>query len=84
MEPSDLTIQILKGIRAGIGTTNERVESLTARLDSLNSGVHSLREETSARLELVSRRIVESEVRTSTALVDLAGTVREMRAVLRA
>jgi hypothetical protein len=63
MEPTDLTIEILKDIRAGID---------------------SLREDTNARLDLMSRRIVESEVRTSTAIVDLAGTVREMTTVLRA
>jgi hypothetical protein len=63
MEPTDLTIEILKDIRAGID---------------------SLREDTNARLDLMSRRIVESEVRTSTAIVELAGTVREMTTVLRA
>jgi hypothetical protein len=69
MEPTELTIEILKDIRAGIEKTNERVDSL--------------REDTNARLDLLSRRIVESEVRTSTAIVDLAGTVREMTTVLR-
>lgn len=69
MEPTELTIEILKDIRAGIEKTNERVDSL--------------REDTNARLDLLSRRIVESEVRTSTAIVNLAGTVREMTTVLR-
>ncbi|MGO8994542.1 MAG: hypothetical protein ACLQVI_14585 [Polyangiaceae bacterium] len=70
MEPTDLTIEILKDIRAGIEKTNERVDLL--------------REDTNAGLDLLSRRIVESEVRTSTAIVDLAGTVRDMTTVLRA
>ncbi len=70
MEPTDLTIEILRDIRAGIEKTNERVDAL--------------REDANARLDLLSRRIVESEVRTSTAIVDLAGTVREMTTVLRA
>jgi hypothetical protein len=77
MEPTDLTIEILKDIRAGIEKTNERVDSLredtNARLDLTND-----------RLDLLSRRVVESEVRTSTAIVELAGTVREMTTVLRA
>jgi len=34
--------------------------------------------------EELSRRIVESEIRTSTAIADLAGSVREMTDVLRA
>ncbi len=33
---------------------------------------------------LLSRRIVDSEIRTSTAIVELAGTVHEMTEVLRA
>ena len=69
MEPTDLTIEILKDIRAGVEKTNERVDAL--------------REDTNARLDLLSRRIVESEVRTSTAIVDFAGTVRDMTTVLR-
>jgi hypothetical protein len=34
--------------------------------------------------EDLGRRMVESELRTATALTDLAGTVREMTGVLRA
>jgi hypothetical protein len=85
MEPTDLTIEILKDIRAGIGTTNERVGSVRTELGSvrgelgsLRGELGSLREDTNARLDLLARRIVESEVRTSTAIVDLAGTVRDM------
>jgi chromosome segregation ATPase len=84
MEPTDLTIEILKDIRAGIEKTNDRVDSLKGEVTSVREGVTSLREDTNARLDQVSRRIVESEVRTSTAIVDLAGTVREMTTVLRA
>ncbi len=62
MEPTDLTIEVLNGIR---------------------QEVHALREETGERLDTLTRRIVESEVRTSTAIADLAGTVREMTGVLR-
>jgi hypothetical protein len=77
MEATDLTVEILKDIRAGIERTNERVDSLKEELSSF-------REDTNARLELLSCRVVESEIRTSTAIVDLAGTVREMTTVLRA
>ncbi len=38
---------------------------------------------TNERLDTLARRVVESEVRTSTAITDLAGTVREMTSVLR-
>ena len=35
------------------------------------------------RLEELSERVVHSEIRTATAIADLAGTVREMTGVLR-
>jgi uncharacterized protein Yka (UPF0111/DUF47 family) len=63
MEPTDLTLEVLNGIRQELRDTREALGS---------------------RLEEVSRRVVESEVRTSTAIADLAGTVREMTSVLRA
>ncbi len=39
---------------------------------------------TNARLEHLEKRIVESELRTATALAELAGSVREMTRTLRA
>ncbi len=49
---------------------------LRSGVDATNDRLDTLREE-------LSRRIVESEVRTATALTDLAGTVREMTAHLK-
>jgi hypothetical protein len=70
MEPTDITIEILKDIRDEVRQTN-------ARLDQTNDRIET-------GLADVSRRIVESEIRTSTAIAELAGTVREMTTVLRA
>jgi chromosome segregation ATPase len=70
MEPTDITIEILKDIRAELHGTN-------GRLDHTNERIDTMREE-------LSRRIVESEIRTSTAITDLAGTVHELSDVLRA
>ncbi len=69
MEPTDLTIEVLNGIR-------QDVRELGVRIDGTNERLDTMREE-------LSRRIVESEIRTSTAIADLAGTVREMTGVLR-
>jgi len=91
METTDITIEILKGIRqdlrdlggridgtnARIDGTNTRIEGTNARIDSTNTRIEEMRDE-------LSRRIVESEIRTSTAIADLAGTVREMTSMLRA
>ena len=70
MEPTDLTIEILKDIRDEVRQTNVRLDETNERVET--------------GLADVSRRIVESEIRTSTAIADLAGTVREMTSVLRA
>jgi hypothetical protein len=84
MESSDLTIEILKGIRheaeqtnVRLDQTNARLDQTNVRLDETNAGIDAMRQE-------LSRRMVESEIRTSTAIADLAGTVREMTGVLRA
>jgi predicted nucleic acid-binding Zn-ribbon protein len=85
MEPTDLTLEVLKGIRQELHDTRDALrqelhdtrDALGTRLDTVAEEVHGMREE-------LSRRIVESEIRTSTAITDLAGTVREMTSVLRA
>jgi hypothetical protein len=91
MEPTDITIEILKDIRSAIGQTNERLDRTNDRLDQTNHslvGTHALIDGTNERIDSLrdelSRRIVESEIRTSTAITALAGTVSEMTDVLRA
>lgn len=66
----DITVQILKDIRANTRDVSDRLDQTNARLDSLR--------------EELSRRIVESELRTATAMTDLAGSVREVAQILRA
>src|ERR1700677_2970685 len=61
METTDLTIEILTGIRQELRDTRD---SLGSRIDATNERLDSMREE-------LSRRIVESEIRTSTAIADL-------------
>ena len=77
MEPTDLTLKVLTDIR-------HELRELGTRVDGTNQELHGVREEVHGMREELSRRIVESEIRTSTALVELAGTVREMTGVLRA
>jgi chromosome segregation ATPase len=91
MEPVDLTIEILKDIRYEVRQTNVRLDQTNARIDETNARLEQLsgrvdltNERVEGGLAEVSRRIVESEIRTSTAIADLAGTVREMTGVLRA
>lgn len=83
-KPADLSVVVLKSIRDEVKKTNERLDSLGTEVKKTNERLDTLREETSARFDELGRRIVESEIRTATALTDLAGTVREMTSVLRA
>jgi chromosome segregation ATPase len=77
MEPSDATLEVLKDIRQELRDT--RTE--------LKSEIGELRDEirqTNARVDALSDRVVESEIRVATAVTDLHGTVRELTEMLRA
>jgi chromosome segregation ATPase len=88
MEPTDPTLEVLKDIRQELRETRDtlsaRIDGTNAAVQGLRDDVHGMRDEVHGMREELSRRIVESEVRTSTAIADLAGTVREMTSVLRA
>jgi hypothetical protein len=83
MEPTDLTIQVLQGIR----------EEVRNGLHEVRSGLHEVRtgleatntrlDETNVRLDRLERRQVEGEIRVSTHLVAVVGAVNEVRDVLR-
>lgn len=77
MEPTDLTIEVLQGIRQEVRALGSRLDGTNERLDGTNERLEAMSTE-------LARRIVESEVRTSTAITEVAGTVREMTSVLRA
>lgn len=70
MEPKDLTIEILEGIRDEGRKTNERLNETNERLERLR--------------DEVTRRIVESELRTVTAITALAGNLQELTSHLEA
>jgi hypothetical protein len=72
MPTKDLTLDVLKSIRDEAKKTNERLATMDGRLIAVESGIKGL-----------ERRLVESEMRTATALTDLAGTVRELTTMLR-
>ncbi len=83
MDPTDLTIEILRGIHDETRKTNERVDVLTVTLaDGIERVDHRL-EHVEHRLERVEHRQTETEVRIATELVGVAGAVREVRDLLR-
>jgi hypothetical protein len=84
----DITVEVLKDIRG-------ELQQLRGETKGVRAELQQLRGDTNARLDAVrgevhdtghdlGRRIVESELRTATALTDVAGTVRDMTGVLRA
>ena len=68
MEPTDLTVQILREIRDEVVKTN-------ARLDQT-------RGELSSRIDQTNARLVESDVRLATAVAGLAGTLTDIKQML--
>jgi hypothetical protein len=76
MEPTDLTIEILKGIREEVRKTNERLEVTNDRLDELRTDLVD-------RIEGVERRQTATEVRLATELIAVGSAVREVRDLLR-
>jgi phage shock protein A len=79
VEPTDLTVTILREIRDGIRQTNERLDQtraeLSARIEQTNERLDQTREELAAR-------ITQSDIRTATALVRLAGAVDSVKELL--
>jgi hypothetical protein len=79
MQPTDVTVEILKTIR-------DEVQGLRGEVQGLRSEVHGTNERldgTNDRLGRLERRQTETEVRLSTELVAVVGAVREVRDVLR-
>jgi methyl-accepting chemotaxis protein len=69
----DITIEILKDIR-----TNTR--EMRERLDQTVEAVG----ETNQRVDALARRLVESEIRTATAITEVATDIRDIKHMLRA
>lgn len=81
---TDLTTQILVEIRDEIRglnvSLNGRIDQTNNRLDQTNDRL----DQTIHRLDRLERRQVEAEVRISTEIVAVHGTLRELTDVLRA
>ena len=80
MEPTDITVEILRDIRDETRKTNEEIRRTNERVDAL-------RDDTNTRLDAlrseVNKRQTETEIRLATEIVAEAGAVREVRDVLR-
>jgi hypothetical protein len=91
MEPTDLTIEILKGIRDEVRSTREELRAeLRSTREELHAELRSTREDLSARIDetnagLASLREqqVHTEIRLATELVALSSAVRTVAEHLR-
>jgi len=83
MEPTDLTIEVLKGIRDEVRKTNEELRNTNEEVRKTNERVDALASETKHGFEHLGRRQTETEIRLATELVGVAGAVREVRDLLR-
>jgi hypothetical protein len=87
MEPTDLTIVILREIREEIVQTRVEIvqtrTELSARIDETNARLGGRVDETNTRLDRLERRQANSEIRIATELVAVAEAVREVRDELR-
>lgn len=71
METTDITGRILGEVRDELKGLSGRVDVLTERVDRVEE-----------RLDEMGRSIVEAEVRTATALTELAGAVQSVKDLL--
>jgi hypothetical protein len=87
MEPSDITVAILRGIRDEVHAlredANARFGETNAHLDAMRDGLEALRDDTKSHFQELDRRRIETEVRLSTEIVAVAGAIREVRDLLR-
>jgi chromosome segregation ATPase len=86
MEPTDLTIEILKGIREEAHKTNEQLGEVRSQLDDVRSGLDDVRsglDDVRSELGELRDRQTATEVRLATELIGVAGAVREVRDLLR-
>jgi hypothetical protein len=90
VEPTDITIEILKDIRTELHDGLQSVrEELRVGLDGVRDEVQGVRDEVqgvrdevhgvSSRLDRLERRQTEAEVRVATELVAIGGVMREVR-----
>lgn len=86
MEPTDLTIEILRSIRDEIRGLGQKIDATNSRVDVTNERLEALERrqiETNEQLEALERRQIGTEIRLATEIVALAGAVKEVRDLLK-
>lgn len=76
----DITLQVLIDIREEIRGTNKRLDD---RIDDLKNTLSARIDETNTRMDRLEQRVVHSEIRIATAITELAGSVNDVKTMLR-
>jgi hypothetical protein len=80
MQPTDVTVEILKSIRDGVhNVRSELHDGLASVRDEVRVGLAGVTE----RMDRIERRQTEADLRVATELVAVAGAVREVRDAYR-
>ena len=82
MESDDLTIRVLIEIRDEIRSTNQRIDQTNVRVDRLDERLTGRIDSLGERIDRLGDRMTESELRTSTAITELHGTIRDVHTLL--
>jgi uncharacterized protein YhaN len=87
MSSEDLSLRILVDIREQTQATHLHVDQLEQRLERVDQKLDRVEQRLDDRIDTLEtalgRRIVESEIRTATALNGLAGTLQSVHDMLR-
>ena len=83
MASDDITVEILRDIRAEMRGMRDEVRATNVRLDATNEPLDAHIRATNEGFAEVNRKLVESEIRTSTAITALDGTLTDVRDLLR-
>ena len=83
MQPTDLTIEILKDIRDEIRGTNARIDDTNSRVDSLREDTNARFDETNTRLARLERRQIDADMRVATLLTSVANSIDDVRVMFR-
>jgi predicted nucleic acid-binding Zn-ribbon protein len=82
MSGDDIAVEILRGIRDELRTTNARIDQTNTRLDQTNTRLDQANTKLDQRFEELGRGLTESEIRTSTAMTAVAGTLTDIKHLL--
>ena len=90
MSSDEMTLRVLYEIRDGVRATNERVDATNARIDAMNmkfeqrlDRVDERLERLEARTERLGAQIVESEIRTATAINETSFTLQQIYKLIK-